>query len=157
VRFTTDEQDSIMSFQEPSQQEQEKKEKAESESRRREKRERVEREMKERAERDPQSRTELEAKARREQEEMQMKARRQVELARLAKTTMEQAIQTATSQQPGKVFECSLVGRRSESPGKLAQDGQVLYHVVILSGYESNLTATRVFINATDGSVFKTE
>ncbi|MGA9996070.1 MAG: M56 family metallopeptidase [Pyrinomonadaceae bacterium] len=157
VRFTTDAPDSSMSFQGASQQDQEKKEKAESESSRRAEREMKEREMKERAERDPQFKAELEARARRGQEEMQMKAQWQAELARMAKISMEQAIQIATSQQPGKVFECSLVGKRSESSEKSAKIPQVFYHVVILSGDESTPTLVHVLINATDGSVFKTE
>ena len=95
-----------------------------------------------------------ELRTRRAQEEAEMKAR-QAELIRQAKITMEQAIQIATSQQPGKVLECSLIGEHWEAPGKLAKDGVVLYHVVILTGDESNPTPVHVLINAVDGSVFK--
>lgn len=95
-----------------------------------------------------------ELKIRRAQEEAEMKAR-QAELARQAKITMDQAIQIATSQQPGKVLECSLIGEHWEAPGKLAKDGVVLYHVVILSGDETNPTTSHVLINAVDGSVWK--
>ena len=70
---------------------------------------------------------------------------------------MEQAIQIATSQQPGKVLECSLNGEHWEEPGKLAKDGQVFYHVVILSGDEASPEATHVLVNAIDGTILKTE
>jgi beta-lactamase regulating signal transducer with metallopeptidase domain/uncharacterized membrane protein YkoI len=91
------------------------------------------------------------------EEEMKMKAIMQSALVRLAKISMEQAIQIATSQQPGKVLECSLNGERWEEPGKLAKDGQVFYHVVILSGDEANPESTHVLVNAIDGTIFKTE
>jgi uncharacterized membrane protein YkoI len=76
-------------------------------------------------------------------------------LVRLAKISMEQAIQIATSQQPGKVLECSLNGEHWEEPGKLAKDGQVFYHVVILSDDEANPVKTHVLVNAIDGTIFK--
>ena len=91
------------------------------------------------------------------EEEMKMKAIMQSALVRLAKISMEQAIQIATSQQPGKVLECSLNGEHWEEPGKLAKDGQVFYHVVILSGDEANPESTHVLVNAMDGTIFKTE
>ena len=69
---------------------------------------------------------------------------------------MDHAIQIATSQTPGKVLECSLVGERWEAPGKLGKDSLVLYHVVILSGDEVNPTTVHVLINALDGTIFKT-
>ena len=127
-------------------------------------------EMKERAERDPQFRAELEARSRHQQEEREAMNKRQAELARLARIPMDQAIQIATSQQPGKVLECSLVGEHWEGEGQLAKPGLVLYHVVILpsegtstatvSGrdgqtYTVNLASVHVLINAIDGSVFK--
>ena len=87
--------------------------------------------------------------------EMEMREVTQAALIRLAKVTMEQAIQIATSQQPGKVLECTLIGERWEEPGKLAKDGQVLYHVVIAD--EVNPGATHVLVNAVDGTIFKTE
>jgi len=91
------------------------------------------------------------------EEEMKMKAMMQSALVRLAKISMEQAIQIATSQQPGKVLECSLNGEHWEEPGKLAKDGQVFYHVVILSGDEANPESTHVLVNAIDGTIFKSE
>jgi TonB family protein len=101
-------------------------------------------------------RNESEMGTRREQEEKEMKAR-QAELARQAKITMDQAIQIATSQYPGKVLECSLNGEHWEAPGKLASDGLVFYHVVILSGDETNSRSVHVLVNAIDGRIIKAE
>jgi hypothetical protein len=70
---------------------------------------------------------------------------------------MDQAIQIVTSQQPGKVLECSLVGEHWEGPGKLARDAKVFYHVVTLSGEEPNLVVNHVWVNAIDGTILKTE
>ena len=131
-----------------------------------------EKEMKERAERDPQFRAELEARARHQEEEREAMSKRNAALAGLAKIPMDQAIQIALSQQPGKVLECSLVGEHWEGEGKLAKASLVLYHVVIVpaegtatatvSGrdgqtYTVNLGSVHVLINAMDGSVFRTE
>ncbi|HJP90682.1 MAG TPA: M56 family metallopeptidase [Pyrinomonadaceae bacterium] len=109
-------------------------------------------EMKERMESDPEVRHEI---ARREQLEMEMRSVRQAALVRLAKINMDQAIQIATSQQPGKVLECSLNASHWKEPGKLADDGYVFYHVVIAD--ESSEGATHVLVNANDGSIIKTE
>jgi len=38
---------------------------------------------------------------------------------------------------------------------KLAKDGQVFYHVVILSDDEANPVKTHVLVNAIDGTIFK--
>ena len=92
------------------------------------------------------------ARQEREREEKQ-----KTELARAAKISMDQAIQIATSKTPGKVLECSLVGEHWEGPGELAKPGLVLYHVVILSGDESNPITTHVLVNAIDGSIFRAE
>ena len=97
-----------------------------------------------------------ELRTRRAQEEEEIKVR-QAELARAAKITMDQAILIATSQTPGKVLECSLIGEHWEAPGKLAKDGMVLYHTVIIAGDEANPVTTHVLINALDGSVIKIE
>lgn len=70
---------------------------------------------------------------------------------------MDQAIQIATSASPGKVIESSLVGERWSGEGESAKPGLVLYHVVILSGDEANPTERHVWVNATDGTVWKTE
>ena len=113
--------------------------------------------MKERSESDPQFKAELRERALREQLERESKAAMNAALIRLAKIPMDQAIQIATSQQPGKVLACSLVGEHWEAPGKLAKDGMVFYHTVIVSGDEANPVTTHVLINAMDGSVIKTE
>ncbi len=88
--------------------------------------------------------------------EREQEAKQQAVLAQLAKISMDQAIQIAVSQTPGKVFECSLVGEHWEGPGELAKPGLVLYHVVILSGDEAKPTTTHVLVNALDGTIFRT-
>jgi len=88
--------------------------------------------------------------------EEKLGAARQIELAGRAKISMDQAIQIATSQQPGKVLECSLVGEHWESPGKLAADATVLYHVVIISNDATNPTVAHVLVNAVDGTIVRT-
>ena len=95
-----------------------------------------------------------EARAR---EERAAEQKRNTVLAQMAKISMDQAIQIATTQTPGKVLECSLVGERWSAPGELAKPSQVFYHVVILSGDEANPLTYHVLINAVDGSVFKSE
>ena len=144
------------SAQEPSREYKEGKEIGEKEARRREEREREEREMKERSERDPKFKAELQERARREQLERESKSAMNAALIRVAKIPMDQAIQIATGRQPGKVLACSLVGEHWEAPGKLAKDGMVFYHVVIISGDDANPVTTHVLINAVDGSVIKT-
>jgi TonB family protein len=115
-----------------------------------------EREMKERAERDPQFKAELEARWRHQQEERKATLIAQAMLARTAKISIEQAIQIANSQYPGKVMECSLTGQGWEAPGKPGGGGRVLYHVIIISADESNPTMTHVLVNALDGTILKT-
>jgi TonB family protein len=89
--------------------------------------------------------------------EREQEARQQAELARQAKISMDQAIQIAVSQNPGKVFECSLVGEHWEGQGELAKPGLVLYHVVILTGDESKPTTTHVLVSALDGTIVKAD
>lgn len=101
---------------------------------------------------DPRVREEMERK---EQIEMEMYQVRQAALVRLAKINMDQAIQIATSQQPGKVTECNLTATHWKEPGKLADDGVVFYHVVIAN--ENIEGATHIWVNAIDGSIIKTE
>jgi beta-lactamase regulating signal transducer with metallopeptidase domain len=108
--------------------------------------------MKERMESDPQFREEMERK---ERVEMEMREVRQAALIRLAKINMDQAIQIATSQQPGKVMLCSLEASHWEAPGKLANDGFVFYHVMIAN--EGDVGATHLWVNAIDGTIIKTE
>ena len=101
---------------------------------------------------DPQMREEMEGK---ERVEMEMREVRQAALVRLAKINMDQAIQIATSQNPGKVLECSLEATHWKEPGKLADDGVVFYQVMIAN--ENSEGGTHVWVNAVDGSIIKTE
>jgi TonB family protein len=89
--------------------------------------------------------------------ERAQEAKQQAQLASLAKISMDQAIQIAVSQNPGKVFECSLVGERWEGPGELAKPSVVLYHVVILTGDEAKPTTTHVLVSALDGTIVKAD
>jgi beta-lactamase regulating signal transducer with metallopeptidase domain len=109
-------------------------------------------EMKMPTESDPQVREEIERK---ERVEMEMREVRQAALIRLAKINMDQAIQIATSQQPGKVLVCSLEATHWEEPGKLAKDGIVFYHVMIAN--EGEAGASHIWVNAIDGTIIKTE
>lgn len=104
-----------------------------------------------------QVKAELAERARHEQIELGAKQAMQAALVNLARIPMDQAIQIATSQQPGKVLSCSLIGEHWEAVGKLAKDGRVLYHAIIISGDEANSVTTHVLINALDGSIVKTE
>jgi len=92
-----------------------------------------------------------------ERQERGWEEKRNTELARAAKISMDQAIQIATSKTPGKVLECSLVGEHWEGPGELAKPGLVLYHVIILTGDEPNQVTNHVLVNAVDGTIFRTE
>jgi uncharacterized membrane protein YkoI len=109
-------------------------------------------ETRERMESDSEFRKE---RARREEVEMEMRSVRQAALVRLARINMDQAIQIATSQQPGKVLLCSLEAKGWEEPGKLAKDGVVFYHVMIAD--EANAGAVHIWVNAVDGTIIKTE
>lgn len=95
-----------------------------------------------------------ELKVRRAQEDSQKKAQ-QAELASHANVTMDRAIQIATSQTPGKVLECNLIGEHWEAPGRLGKDSLVLYHVVILTSGDTGPTTVHVLVNASDGTIFK--
>ncbi len=105
-----------------------------------------------RMESDPQVREEMERK---ERVEMEMRDVRQAALVRLAKINMDQAIQIATSQQPGKVMVCSLEAKGWEKPGTLSKDGIVFYHVMLAN--EGEVGATHIWVNAIDGTIIKTE
>ena len=110
-------------------------------------------EFKERMARDPRFREEVKRK---QEVEMEMRALKHGALVRLSRLSMDQAIQIATSQTPGKVLECNLDADKWEEPGKLAKDGVVFYRVVIAD--EANPgAATHVWVNAVDGSLIKTE
>jgi uncharacterized membrane protein YkoI len=137
--------------QDPAQQEKEIVEKKKAEAIRREAVN--EEEFKERMAQDPRFREEVKRK---EELEMEMRAVRQAALVKLARISMDQAIQIATSQSPGKVLECNLTAERWEEPGKLAKDGFVFYHVMIADEATAG-AATHVWVNAVDGSIIKTE
>ena len=85
---------------------------------------------------------ELIAHRRAEREAM---AKRQAELVKEARITMQQAIQIATNQYPGTVLESRLV---REGPLH-----QASYIVTILSDNGAETTTTRVLMSAIDGSI----
>ena len=109
-------------------------------------------EMKRRMPSDPALVQEME---RRRELEIEMKEVAQAAMVKLARITMEQAIQIATTQQPGKVLISSLGAKGWEEPGKLGKDGVVFYHVVIAD--EVNPGSTHVWVNAIDGTIIKSE
>lgn len=137
--------------QEPTQQERELKEKAKADSEMRREAFTVNEQLKERMARDPRFREEVERKR---EVEMEMRALKQAALVRLSRITMDQAIQIATSQFPGKVLNCNLDGDRWEEPGKLAKDGIVFYEVIIADEVVAG-GVTRVAVNAVDGTIIK--
>ncbi|HTG93946.1 MAG TPA: M56 family metallopeptidase [Pyrinomonadaceae bacterium] len=98
-----------------------------------------------------------EARTARQMEELKARDTRNAALVRLARIPMDQAIQIAISQQPGKVLESSLQAERWEEPGKLAKDGFVFYHISILSGDENSPTINHVWVNAIDGTIIRNE
>jgi beta-lactamase regulating signal transducer with metallopeptidase domain/uncharacterized membrane protein YkoI len=106
--------------------------------------------FKERMANDPNFRAEVQRK---QEVEMEMRAVKQAALVRLARVTMDQAIQIATSHTPGKVLVASLEADKWEEPGKLATDGKVFYMVVVAD--ETNSGATHVVVNAVDGTIIK--
>ena len=114
-----------------------------------------EEEFKERMKNDPKFREEVERKR---DVEIQFRALRQNALLSLARISMDQAIQIATSQTPGKVLQCTLDGEKWKEPGVLDKDGQVFYRVILITSEDAaNGGATHVWVNAIDGSVMKTE
>lgn len=137
--------------QDPTQQERELKEKSKADSEMRREAFTPNDQLKERMARDPRFREEVERKR---EVEMEMRALKQAALVRLSRITMDQAIQIATSQFPGKVLNCNLDADRWEEPGKLAKDGVVFYEVVIADEVVSG-GVTRVAVNAVDGTILK--
>lgn len=109
-------------------------------------------EMKLRLANDPELRKQM---AHKMELEIEAKAAAQAAMVRLAKINMDQAIQVATSHQPGKVLLCSLGAKGWEEPGKLGKDGVVFFHVIIAN--EGSEGSTHVWINAIDGSFMKSE
>lgn len=108
--------------------------------------------IKERVARDPEFAKEFE---RRRELELEARAITQAALVKLARIPMEQAIQVANSQQPGKVLLATLGAKGWEEPGKLGKDGVVFYHVQVAD--ETSGGVTHVFVNAVDGTLIKTE
>jgi len=96
-------------------------------------------------------------KTSRQIEELKARDTRNAALVRLARIPMDQAIQIAISQQPGKVLESSLQAEHWEAPGQLAKDGFVFYHISILSGDENAPTINHVWVNAVDGTIIRNE
>lgn len=93
----------------------------------------------------------------RQMEEMKERDIRTAAMMRIARIPMDQAIQIAISQQPGKVLESSLQAEHWEEPGKLAKDGFVFYHIAIVSGDENSPTINHVWVNAVDGMIIRNE
>lgn len=87
--------------------------------------------------------------------EIEAKVAAEAAMVRLARINMDQAIQVASSHQPGKVLLASLGAKGWEEPGKLGKDGVVFYHVIIAN--EGSEGSTHIWINAIDGSFMKSE
>jgi len=84
-------------------------------------------------------------------QQLGIKAGREDELANLPQIPMQQAIQIATAQQPGKVLECRLVGRVVEDLWL------AFYDVRIFSAEGAERTFTRFAISAIDGRILGRE
>jgi uncharacterized membrane protein YkoI len=82
-----------------------------------------------------------------ERVERAARAQRQAALARQAKITMDQAIQTALHDSPGTVTEAQLVG----------EQGAPTYIVMILQQNGRENTTARLLINAVDGSIITSD
>ena len=98
-----------------------------------------------------------ELKLARQMEELKARDEMHAGLVRLARIPMDQAIQIATSQFPGKVLQSSLGAKGWERPGQLAPGGAVFYHVTIITEDEGSPTLTHVWVNAVDGTIMKNE
>ena len=77
------------------------------------------------------------------QAELKARARQQVELAKLVRIPMDQAIQIASTKQTGTVTDCSLIHERSTA----------FYRVTLVSGDENEPVSNTVFVNAVDGTI----
>ena len=75
--------------------------------------------------------------------ELRSRAKRQLELAKMAKLTMEQAIQIASTQKSGTAMECALIGERNTA----------FYRVTVVSGDEKEPVSSYVYVNAVDGTI----
>jgi beta-lactamase regulating signal transducer with metallopeptidase domain/uncharacterized membrane protein YkoI len=101
--------------------------------------------------------SEYEARKWRIEEELKARNIMHAALIRMARIPMDQAIQIALSQHPGKVIQSSLGAKSWEEPGKLAKDGQVFYHVIVASGDEDSPTLTHIWVDAINGTLLKVE
>lgn len=90
-------------------------------------------------------------------EEFKSRDEMRAALVRLARIPMDQAIQIATSQFPGKVLQSSLGAKGWEKLGQLAPDGVVFYRVTVIGPEEGTPTLTHVWVNAIDGTIIKSE
>lgn len=96
-------------------------------------------------------------------EALAMRKRQLAELSKAAKITMQEAIDTATREVPGKVFESGLVGQRrfitKQADGSVTEnvmgDANPQYRIVILAGDENNPERHIVFVDAVNGSVVR--
>jgi hypothetical protein len=87
------------------------------------------------------------------------------ELSKAAKITMQQAIDTATRENPGTVMESSLVGEKRmmvRGPDGSVTENTIggpgpFYRVVILSGADTDPKRIVVLVNAVDGTIFRSE
>ena len=112
-------------------------------------------EMKMREAADPSERAEIENKR---ELEFKLRSIRQTALVKSARISMDQAIQIANSQKPGKVLQCSLDAEHWKEPGVLAEDSFVFYRVLLVANDEVDTgVITHVWVNAIDGSIIKTE
>lgn len=108
---------------------------------------------------------EREANMIRIREELAVRSKYLAELSKAAKVTMQQAIEVATREVPGKVFESSLVGQRrmmvKQPDGTIAENsigsGNPQYRIVILAGDENSPERHILFIDAVTGSVVRSE
>jgi beta-lactamase regulating signal transducer with metallopeptidase domain/uncharacterized membrane protein YkoI len=113
------------------------------------------REIKEKMEADPAFREELERK---QATEIQARGLRQAALTKVARISMEQAIQIATAQKAGTVMQCTLDADHWKEMGVLADDSVVFYRVQLVSSDDVETGGvTHIWVNAVDGSIVKSE
>jgi beta-lactamase regulating signal transducer with metallopeptidase domain/uncharacterized membrane protein YkoI len=113
------------------------------------------REMKEKMEADPAFREEI---ARKQAAEIQARGLMQAALAKVARISMDQAIQIATAQKAGTVMQCTLGADHWKELGVLADDSVVFYRVQLVSSDDVETGGvTHIWVNAVDGSIVKTE
>ncbi|HEY6806565.1 MAG TPA: M56 family metallopeptidase [Pyrinomonadaceae bacterium] len=113
------------------------------------------REMKEKMEADPAFREEI---LRKQAFEIQARGLKQAALAKVARISMDQAIQIATAQKAGTVMQCSLEASHWKELGQLADDAVVFYQIQLVGSDDVETGGvTHIWVNAVDGSIVKTE